>query len=496
MLRKPAPRAQVPISVNLDASLEMEPEEQEQFRAQLPSVVSSGNENMTGVGAVARGGRDPGYTPDLIYATSSEGGDYVGPPPMPVPMPMPMPVPGGPISPHAQRSRSPTPTNERPVRPVSSRMKTPPLLTTLSRSGSPAVRSLHSPTTPTQTSAGVDQIPTQRTPTPPQELLSPGVFANNLIRDSTATDITDASQEIPIKWTGIGEIESGKPQRPEGSQLRRLSSGPHLPGAWSPVDEKDETATLGQEVDIETDKGHDTQAQELSLIQEKTPERPLHDVDARVASPELVGGGADWTRKSEAGLIGVMSTASPSPPPQEEEKKETAVEPQPPAPGSREASGNGWVLVNVAREGDIQFPVAQSSGASGTEPPKSPPAVTSAAVSPAAKSIVIKDAKDSKPVKTKGKTKADAKGSSGVGSRPSGLKRLLSFSKRGESTNETSDPNPTLAPPSSYTGPGDQSDHAKNSKNPPRARLREKLKLIGVAEASPRSMDDKRLSID
>lgn len=475
MLQKPAPRAQIPISVNLDAPLEMDPQEQEQFRVQLPSVVSSGNENMTGVGAVARGGRDPGYTPDLLYATSSEGGDYVGPPPVP------MPVPGGPISPYAQRS--PTPTNGHLVRPVSTRMKTPPLLTTLSRPGSPAVRSLHSPTTPTQTSIGVDQIPTPKTPTLPQELLSPGVFANNLIRDSTATNVTDASQEIPIKWTGAGEAEGSQPQRPEGPEFRRLSGGPNLPGAWSPVDERDETATLGQEVDIETDKGHGTQAQEVSLIQEKLPEHPLHDVDARVASPELVGAGVDGARKSEAGLIGVMSAASSSPPQEEErsQKKGTTIQPQSPAPGLREPSGDGWVLVNVAREGEVQSPVTQSRNVPGAKPPKSTPA-SPATVSPAAKSIVIKD---SKP-------KADAMGPSGVSSRPSGLKRLLSLSKRSD---ENPAPNLPSAKSRSYAAPasGVQPDLTKN---PSRTRLRDKLKLIGVAEASPRSTDDKRLSID
>ena len=465
MLQKPAPRAQVPISVNLDAPLEMEPQE-EQFRVQLPSIVSSGNENMTGVGAVARGGRDPGYTPDLFYATSSEGADYVGPPPMS------MPVPGG-----------------RLARPVSTRMETPPLLATLSRPGSPVVRSPHSPTTPTQTSVGIDQTPAHRTPTPPQNLLSPGVFANNLIRESTATDVTDTSQEIPIKWTGVRDVESGQPQRPEGSELRRLSGGLHLPGAWSPVDERDDIATLGQDVEIETDKGHDPQTQELSLIRDKSPERPLHDVDARVASPELVGAGAGGTRKSETGMIGVMSTASSSPPQEEEQsqKKGTAIQSQSPVHGLREPNGNGWVLVNVAREGEVQSPVAQSHNVPGTEPPKSTPTATLATASPAAKSIVIRD---SKP---KGKPKADAMGPSGVGSRPSGLKRLLSLSKRSDYIPVL---NLTSATSMSYPAPGALPDLAKNSKNPPRARLRGKFKLIGATEASPRSVDDKRLSID
>jgi hypothetical protein len=130
ILRKPAPRAQVPVSVNLDAPMDTEPSpDQEQFRAVLPSVVSSNAENTTGVGTVARGAGQSAYTPDVIYTTTEQNYVSAGQPSSP----------GGPMT-APKRPRSPSPpTAGSPPRPVSTRAKTPPLLTTLSRPSSPAV---------------------------------------------------------------------------------------------------------------------------------------------------------------------------------------------------------------------------------------------------------------------------------------------------------------------------------------------------------------------
>jgi len=60
VLRKPAPRAQVPMSVHDDG----ENTETEEYRALLPSTIPSGVENMTGVGAA---------TPDVFYSTPAFG---------------------------------------------------------------------------------------------------------------------------------------------------------------------------------------------------------------------------------------------------------------------------------------------------------------------------------------------------------------------------------------------------------------------------------------
>jgi hypothetical protein len=62
--RKPAPRAQVPVSVFRDSDI---PDEHHPvLRAHIPSTISTGTENMTGVGAV-------GVKQDLLSASSSPG---------------------------------------------------------------------------------------------------------------------------------------------------------------------------------------------------------------------------------------------------------------------------------------------------------------------------------------------------------------------------------------------------------------------------------------
>jgi len=117
-----------------------------------------------------------------------------------------------------------------------------------------------------------------------------------VIRDSALSSITsgtDASHEIPIKWTGGFDPEAtssvGKVSMAEGSKLKHMSMEPQLPGAWStsPDEEKTEAAgTVGIAVDItETDADADATGQARTMTQGRTPE-PLHDVDARVASPE------------------------------------------------------------------------------------------------------------------------------------------------------------------------------------------------------------------
>ena len=477
-LRKPAPRAQVPVSVNLDAPLEMEPSpDQEQFRAVLPSVISSDAENMTGVGAVARNDV-PVHTPRIIYNTpDTPEQDYVS-----TGLPA---SPGVPMT-AAKRPKSSSPPSRRsPPRPVSTRSKTPPLLTNLSRPSSPAASRDLFPHQPPSPVAQADRPSSGKTQTPP--LLGSGVFTGDIIRDSafsSATGGTEASQEIPIKWTGGFDPEpassEGKADRQEGSKLKRVSTGPQLPGAWSASadEEKTEvTTTVGKAVDIVTDKDdfEDGLGHTAKLAQEKAPERQLHDVDARVASPELVLNTDDGMRNSEAGLIGVMAST-----PQK-------LESEPQSPVKREGGGTGWVYVNVEGksrpEGEGQTsdrPPMHSRETSRTvkaaEPatPKSQPVTT---LSPAAKAIVIIDAKEAKG-------KGKAKGAAADG-RPSGLRRLLSFSKRGEISGEPT--SESMAPT------GGDAPERKGPRSPSRPTLRDRLKRKGVPEAS---VDNKRLSIN
>lgn len=470
ILRKPAPRAQVPVSVNLDAPMDVEPtrgQEQEQFRALLPSVISSTTENMTGVGAAARGGRDPMYTPDKV------DGSYIGR----------FPSPGGPISTPKQPNSPSPPSRLSPGQPSSTQAKTPPLspLSPLTSPGAPhgvLPQQSHSPQQPDQ--AGHDKSHTA-------PLLASGVFAGDILRESaasaasSATDGTDTTQEIPIKWTGGVSVESagstGKIERPEGGKLKRVSTGPHVPGAWTGSPDEDSATPASPDEDSETEKGVDTSAtasQTRALTQEKRPERPLHDVDARVASPELVMNYDDEMRKSEAGLIGVMTSTSPP------EKKE----PQPRSP-KKEGSGNGWVLVNVEgkprpqpetqptnRPGIHARDTSKTMKASESDTPNSS---LTATMSPAAKSIVIIDAKEAKRTKAKGKGKGKAESKDfGTDSHRSGLRRLLSFSKRGDTLDEPA--------PSSASSTGNTAEGQPLRKKPSPARLHDRLKLPGATK--------------
>jgi hypothetical protein len=474
VLRKPAPRAQVPVSVNFDGP-EMEPSpDQEHFRAVLPSVVSSDAENMTGVGAVARGGVVTTHTPGILYTAPEQDYMSVGLPPSP----------GGPMGAAMIPS---SPVRRSPARPVSTRSKTPPPLTTLSRPSSPASpRDLSPPSAKPQ----ANQPTFGQMSTPP--LLGAGVFAGDVIRDSALSSITsgtDTSQEIPIKWTGGFDPEAtslvGKVGVPEGSKLKHMSIEPQLPGAWStsPDEEKTEAATtVGIAVDIITEPDADSATgQTRNLTQGRTPES-LHDVDARVASPELVSNTDDGMRHSEAGLIGMMG---PMPPPQKMEK-----EPESQSPVKRVGDGTGWVLVNVEGkprpEGEGAFndrptthlqDTSKTLKAADLATPKGQPATT---LSSAVKSIAIIDAKNAKQAKGKGKAK------DGVSiARSSGLRRLLSFSKRGEISD---DPATGSTVPISG-GVGEQHRERKFS----RTALRDRLKRKGVPEAS--SVDDRRLSV-
>ncbi|KAJ2918986.1 hypothetical protein MD484_g1380, partial [Candolleomyces efflorescens] len=142
LLRKPAPRAQVPVSVAHES--ESEGEEDNGYprgRVNLPSMISSNSPNMTGIGAVGQG-------PDKPY-------------------------PFGPFSGDSQHGGAPF---------VPQDHQHPPSETTTIQAPSS-----HSPPgTPRGTAF-------------PQPLLSPGTF-----RDSVLSSQSDVSQNIPIKWTGAG----------------------------------------------------------------------------------------------------------------------------------------------------------------------------------------------------------------------------------------------------------------------------------------------------
>lgn len=189
LLRKPAPRAQVPVSVFQDSDI---PDEHHPvLRAHMPSTISAGVENMTGVGAV-------GLKQDILS---------ISPPPMKV---------GGPA------------TNDRSdVRLGSDRVATPPLLTSTSPNQIPQWNAK-------------DEKPIPFT----NDFSSPPLLGMNAFRDSAFSSNT----ATPITWTGSyrgSKLEQEKPKlNPSYS-----SNGPMFPGGWqsTPVDEK-----LQEETNIST----------------------------------------------------------------------------------------------------------------------------------------------------------------------------------------------------------------------------------------------------
>jgi hypothetical protein len=372
VLRKPAPRAQVPVSVinEIDAG-------NEGFRTNLPSVISNTAENMTGVGAT-------GFSPHIYYTTPPfSGADSSDRPVTPI---SPTPI-------HAlnMRPRSATPPSRArsPLRPVSSRAKTPPLLVSHSPSP-PSSPTRHTPVPyehQQQKDPMIYQSPND-TPASGQSsaagtpaLLGPGAF-----RDSAFSSNSEASYEIPIKWAGIGDMldpdQTHQTARSKPSIENRVSStGPMLPGGWqpTPIEEKyeEEGGMMNGQPTSDPDADEDAKT-------------PIHEVVSRVVSPEMNEPDVRL-RKSEAALVGMVA------------------ETMPPKPKELQGSGTGqgWVLVNVegsnsptfgesdspphvlSRSPDLLSPTSQSSG--GPNTPQHPSSAH-ATMSPEAKAIVIIDA--------------------------------------------------------------------------------------------------------
>lgn len=507
-LRKPAPRAQLPVSVH-DA-------DREAYRANLPSTVSEDVENMTGIGAGAAA-----RTPDVFYATSPFGSvdahgrtsppasSFVvdatngsrpatpargggGTPPHAIPIMLgavdasrsTSPARSGGSPPSASPfvtvgavngSRSASPARNGGVHPSpapfvtvgavnGSRPNSPsrnggahpsssPFVTVGAVSGSPSSPA-HSGETPPNLRSSPDlhiqtmaAIPAHHesapqrpppsayvsdssaqsgpvTPGTPQELLGPGVF-----RDSALSTSTDMSAEIPIKWTGGMERETWVDHDDGAPAVQRESlATPMFPGGWqpTPIEEKPEHTHP---------EHHHGEALTIILDQDKHPEQPLHELNDRVASPEITSP-QTVRRQSEAGVLGHM--------------------PDPEPPSSKGKEKEGWVLVNVegqsasSPEPGAEGEQRQGSSNSGTtqvlsqspEPlsPSSPattrlaesspilgppigqqPSNPQGTMSPAAKAIVILDAVDQKQ---QAKSKKNKSGSS------SRIKRFFSLSKK------------------------------------------------------------------
>ncbi|KAF9240941.1 hypothetical protein BU15DRAFT_73798 [Melanogaster broomeanus] len=394
-MRKPAPRAQVPVSVDLEAHYE---DEDDRYRTSLPSAVPSSCENMTGIGTANRNR----LTSNVVHAAT--------------PRTIPEPdhdddetIHSHPGQGRASRSRSPSRVSA--MRPVSTRSKTPPLLTSHPRD----------PRTAPPPNGFVSQ--TQDLLTVGPALLSPGMFR---IRDSAFSSNsvdTTGSCDVPVRWTGLGKpegienIEEELELFTEEPKPHLTSPTPELPGGWSSTPEEE-----GAEANDSSKTDEGTVRPEHVMH----PDRSLHDVDARVAAPEVV---RDWAvRNSEAGMIGMISPPKFPPPPLPIPSRDSHGKSRggscdtpasPTKTGSRTGSGSGWVLVNVESKDH-----ANGHSSSPLASPTIPHQDRARKVShmneklPMSKSFVVLDSNDAKG----GRARAGG----------SGLRRLLPFSRTGK----------------------------------------------------------------
>ncbi|GLB36319.1 hypothetical protein LshimejAT787_0306070 [Lyophyllum shimeji] len=431
-LRKPAPRAQVPVSVIYDA----DPTSIDGIRADLPSTISSGVEDMTGVGAAR-------FSPDVFYATPPPGNTIA----MPIHVAQ---TTVHPSPPQHTRPRS-------PLRPVSTRAKTPPLLTSNRAQSSPPPQS-PIPADPQESGSSV----------PP--LLGPGAF-----RDSAFSSNSDTTYEIPIKWTGIKDtpMQNRSSNAAESASSRPApnrasSSGPVLPGGWqtTPIEEgpEDDSGVMMVPPDSPT-----------SEEKHGGTKTPIYEVSSRVTSPELTRPDIHL-RKSEAALIGLIAERSPPPPLPAAAKNSGADSPS-------SGSGQGWVLVNVEGTSAALHGESDKNVTSGRATPQSPHPHAAGperiVPTPQAKAIAIIDAVDAKS-----KSKAKVEDTSDPTSPTK--KRFFGLGRKGSKKSSTSQGNAdSLLPPA---------ETHNASANKPRSGFRDRLRLIGTPEASRN--EDKRRSID
>jgi hypothetical protein len=171
VLRKPAPRAQVPVSVIQDSDVS---EDTLPLRTHMPSTISTGVENMTGIGT----------SPNILYSASPF---------------------------EAGGKANSTPISLAP------------------RSGDSTSPALPSPQKPTFSDTGV---PKQHTSA---DSHSPPLLGIGAFRDSALSAQSDMSYEIPIKWTGPVKEEPNTKLERSKPKPNPLSSSPMFPGGWQPT---------------------------------------------------------------------------------------------------------------------------------------------------------------------------------------------------------------------------------------------------------------------
>lgn len=380
VLRKAAPRAQVPVDVRVSEILDPEPV----TKARLPSTVPSGVADLTGIGS----GRNPNAFYDASPCVVTPGRQqHVHPAPMPIP-----------ASPIPRRANS-TGSRQSPGRPVSGRVKTPPLLMS-----SPSSR-VKNPPSPIS----------YQSPTPVAELRSdPHLLKSAVFRDSSMTSDTDMTREIPIKWTGPlnSDLIAGRSETFE-RKMNQFEGSPVIPGGWQ------STPILEREGD---DQQNPSDKKEQSQL-------PIQENECRVQAPEIVDD--IELRKSETALVGIIKSTSllqnvPS-------KSPSQTPPLTQHKDSSAGGGQGWVMINVENP---NFGALQSSSENKSASQLSPPVSNSQSsesvgtsdyghqplpqqAPPEAKAIVVIDVLNSK--KPRSTSSKEGEG---------GIRRLFSLSRK------------------------------------------------------------------
>ncbi|KAF8912832.1 hypothetical protein CPB84DRAFT_1759610 [Gymnopilus junonius] len=253
VLRKPAPRAQVPVSVVHDSDNADELREIEPVRTHMPSTISAGVENMTGIGA----------SPNIFYATS--------------------PFDATALPSNESRSVPPLLNQNSPSnsgRPTPQHDRIPPLL------DSPQMTSF---------SPYKEHIPHSPVDVPVSASMNLPLLGLGAFRDSEISSNSEMSHEIPIKWAG--PLQEGVGGRLKlGSSCN--SSGPKLPGAWQPTPIAEKT---------------EEEAGPPSSEEKKDSTTPIHELGSRFEMPQIVRPEMPL-RKSEAALVGIIHSTSPPPP--------------------------------------------------------------------------------------------------------------------------------------------------------------------------------------
>lgn len=372
VLRKAAPRAQVPVDVRVSEILDPA------TKAHLPSNVPTGVADMTGIGS--------GRSPNVFYEASPFGvtqsqrqHDFLSPTPVPVLT----------ILRRANSTGSP-----RSSGPVSGRTKASPLLMSYP-------------------SSRIKNPPSPISSRPAELGLGPHLIGSSVFRDSSDTDMT---REIPIKWTGPlnNDAVAGNLQTLE-RKTNQFEGSPVIPGGW-------QTTSIP-----EKEEGND-QRNPSEEKEQSTP--PIQENESRIEAPEIVEQDAEL-RKSEAALVGIIKSTSPlrnkSPP-----KSPPQTPPLTQRKDSAAGGGQGWVMVNVENSSSA----LQTSGDHGSASRLTPPLSNSQSsesvgtpdagqqplpqqASPEAKAIVVIDVLNSRKARSTSSKEGD-----------SGIKRLFSLSRK------------------------------------------------------------------